>query len=381
LPTPQSEKPAEHAPASREVAAPTQQTAAPATEADPVQPGATTRRSTLRFPPPPSDAVLHAARELAAVTGSSHGVEKTTKNSEKFGEAPQARGAQPGQALAEPRSAPRLLEPGYIVAPASVDGGRVEWTIDAPLAVANDTHRSMSHAVAAAEHEQRTVRADRERPAAKRERAAAAPVSADVREPREAAERPREIEPIVAVAETRETIAAAAPETPAFTMHGQPARQEPSFERVSASVASLPDPRLSESRERRQDDAEVTVSQMTLSHRVEARTVVDDLGAITVRADIRDGQVDVKIAAERVETVAFLDQNRADLTRDLKISSPQVNDVSVRADAGGNGSRRDQQPQRQANDNWGAGTPSSMAAASTDTRVVSANGKRVRIVL
>jgi hypothetical protein len=125
----------------------------------------------------------------------------------------------------------------------------------------------------------------------------------------------------------------------------------------------------------------VTVSQMTLSHRVEARTTVDDLGSITVRAEAKHGQVEVSVVADRAETTAFLDANRADLTRDLKISSPTVSDVSMRSSDTGNGSRREQQSQRQPNDSWGAGTPTSMAAASTDARTTTANGQRVRIVL
>jgi hypothetical protein len=367
------------------------------------------RRSTLRFPPPTLEAMPHATRELGPMKAASprratQSADADARPAEKpAAHAPDKPAPPISASHATPHSAARQpLELGFVVAPTSIEGGRVEWTIDTPSAPANDSYRSMSYAVAAAEHEQRTLRSDGDRPAAKRDRAtAAAPAAGEIREPIEAAERPRAVEPSAEIARASELVSSVAPDAPPPIANGNHAHRDGGIEqRMAATVAALPDhridasvdPRSSEaSRARRQDDAEVAVSQMTLTHRVEARTVVDDLGAITVRAESRNGQVEVSVAADRGETALFLDQNRADLTRDLKISAPTVSDVSVRTGNGGGGSPgfdqrstpdREQQRQRHAHDEWAAGTPSSMAAATgVVPRVGSASSKRVRIVL
>ncbi len=365
------------------------------------------RRSTLRFPPPP-EAMHEAVRELGhrkptSLTRATQPGEAEARPAEKPAHAVEKAATPTSTNQTAPQNAARQpVELGFVVAPTSLEGGRIEWAIDTPSAPANDSHRSMSYAVAAVEHEQRTLRSDGERPASKRERAISSEAFAgEIREPREAAERPRAVEPSVEIARASDLIATVVPDAPTLIANGHHAYCEAGLDqRMAATVAALPDhrsdasvdPRSSEaSRARRQDDAEVTVSQMTLSHRVEARTVVDDLGAITVRAESRHGQVEVTVAADRSETALFLDQNRADLTRDLRISSPTVSDVSVRTSNGGGGSSafdqrstpdREQQRQRHAHDEWAAGTPSSMAAANGSvSRVGSASSKRVRIVL
>ena len=328
-------------------------------------------RRTLRFPPPP-ESELQALRELAPPDPSpARGPLEGDRREIRAREAKE----RPKLGAVEPPAAPRI-ERGFMALPSFVGGGRIEWTIESPITPANDPHRSVSAAIAAVEHEERTVRA--EAPSRNARERSLSPARAETREPVELRGIAAALAPVER-AEAPDLFVASPPEAPTFVGLVPSASSETQVEsRPLSSAVHHVDMRGEASRERRQDDAELTVSQMTLSHRVEARTVVDDLGSITVRAETRDGAMQVSLAADRSETIAFLDQNRGDLTRELRASAPTVSDVSVRADTGG--SSGDRQHHRSQPD-WAAGTPITMAAATADSRTISANGKRVRIVL
>jgi len=291
--------------------------------------------------------------------------------------------------LAQP-AARQQPEAGVFSVPRFIEGGRVEWSAQAPTTPQIDPARSMSDAISAATSQQRTVhhgaesvtRRDRER----------APVSArkHVDEPRAEQQAGADaatplVEPPPALPLDDKPMIESAVDASSFAMPLVHTKLDPAVAPAPApvTVAELSRFAADAGRERRQDDAELSVSRMTLAHRVEARTVVAELGAITVKAESKDGQVELTVLAERPETGVFLDQNRVDLTRDLRLSSPAVADLSVSTGPSGDGQRHPQE-QRAARETWRTGTPTSMASTSVSEptqRATTANGRRVRVVL
>ncbi len=137
-----------------------------------------------------------------------------------------------------------------------------------------------------------------------------------------------------------------------------------------------------DTRARRQDDAEAAANRMTLDRKVEARTVTDDLGTVTVTAEPRRGEVTMSVVASRPETAALIAQNRAPITEDLRTHAMEVGALNVSVDSGQGRSTRGEDPRERSNRSSRRSlTPVSGTPRALDADPFAVAARRVRIVL
>ncbi len=134
-------------------------------------------------------------------------------------------------------------------------------------------------------------------------------------------------------------------------------------------------------REWRQRDVEASVNRLALSQRVEARTVIAELGVVQVRAESNGAGVDLFVSANEAPTSALLDHQKPELMRDLRAAAVPLAQLTV--GAGGDSTHR--QPRDPHASQPVAPRPAHEDAVSTAVAVaaptVTSSGRRVRIVL
>lgn len=190
-----------------------------------------------------------------------------------------------------------------------------------------------------------------------------------------------------------EASAVVVPEMPARpdpTMPGMTtfAHSSPLREAISDAADQLARASHEMARTLRQQAAEEGANHMAVSHMVEARATLEDLGRVTVRVQperdpssqrTADTQ-SVRVTAERPETVELLHATKHDLLSDLQKTAPHTSSVSVGSDGASSHSHKQHSDRR----DQGSATPVDYVMNSDsplEAAVVSRIEGRVRIVL